>query len=101
MRTMMGVKCLRNHYNLCMCVSGAGQASVSVRLPSLSMWMVTGAPGASGACAAGPVVQESSSDRGNVTTHRMSPVFVSVCVIKRYVREYDLHTCIFQQLPSN
>lgn len=63
----------------CVCVSGAGQASVSVRLRSLSMWMVTGVNGASGACAAGPAVLESSSDRGNVTTLRMSPVCLFVC----------------------
>ncbi len=63
-----------------LCVSGVGQENVSVRLPSLSMWMVTGVHGASGACAAGPAALESSSDRGNVTTLRMSPVCVSVCV---------------------
>lgn len=65
---------------VCVCLSGAGQANVSVRLLSLSMWMVTGVHGASGACAAGPVVLVSSSDRGNVTTPRTSPICLSVCV---------------------
>lgn len=67
-------------------VSGAGQANVSVRLPSLSMWMVTGVHGASGACAAGPVVLESSSDRGNVTTLRTSPVCLCICLLVLHVR---------------
>lgn len=55
----------------CFLDSGAEGDNVSVRLPSPNMWMETGVPGASGACAVGPVVLGSSSDRGSVTTRRM------------------------------
>lgn len=52
--------------------SGAELGSVSVKLPSLSMLMETGACGVSGACAAGRVAQECDSDSGNATIPRKS-----------------------------
>lgn len=86
-----------NFFCLCVRISGAGQASVSVRHRSLSISTATGVRGASGACAAGPAGLESSSDRGNVTTLRMSPgcflfVRLSVCLWERCLAVWYTHT---------
>lgn len=55
---------------VCVFVSGAGLVSVSVRHRSLNIWMETGVHGASGACAAEPVVLELDSGRGSAITLR-------------------------------
>lgn len=72
--------------------SGAELGSVSVKLPSLSMLMETGACGVSGACAAGRVAQECDSDSGNVTIPRKSShhagFFLHVALKQSLLQEY-------------
>lgn len=58
------------HILYLVCVSGAERVIVSVRPPSLSMWMETGVHGVHGACAVDRVAQEHASGRENVTTPR-------------------------------
>jgi len=72
--------------------SGAELGSVSVKLPSLSMLMETGACGASGACAAGRAARECDSDSGNATIPRKSShhadFFLRVALRQSLLQEY-------------